>query len=52
MPSDGRKSIAIPVETYEHFIEVHEASRPNERTPHWYTLNMLLDLHQESVQDN
>lgn len=47
MPSDGRKSIAIPEPTYERFLKCHQQNRPNERTPYWHTLNMLLEEQDE-----
>ena len=47
MPTDGRKSIAVPEQTYRRFLELHREHRPNERTPYWHTLNTLLDHYEE-----
>lgn len=48
MPSDGRKSLSLPPETYDRFLDHHEETRPNERAPYWHTVNKLLDLYEES----
>lgn len=50
MPSDGRKLIAVPESTFERFITCHRETRPNERTPYWHTLHMLLGMHEERTQ--
>lgn len=43
MPTDGRKTITVPAQTYERFVDVHHEIRPNARAPQWWTVNRLLD---------
>lgn len=52
MPSDGRKSIAVPEQTYDRFLEVHRDLRPNPRTPYWHTMNELLELYANDAENS
>lgn len=52
MPADGRKSIAVPEPTYEHFLQVHKEIRPNQRTPYWQTLNVLIEQYEQQNENS
>lgn len=47
MPSDDRKTITVPAPTHERFVQLHEEIRPNDRAPHWVTVNRLIESYQE-----
>jgi len=43
MSSDDRKTITIPAETHERFVELHEEMRPTSRAPYWWTIERLVE---------
>lgn len=46
MPSGNRKTITVPVEVYEKFRALHHEMRPHGSAPQWWTVNELVELHE------
>jgi uncharacterized protein (DUF2384 family) len=46
MPSDNRKTITVPVATYERFKSLHHRIRPHESAPQWWSVNELIDIYE------